>query len=200
MKMASEIPDRFVLFDGSTLIADGQLALVATAACAYRAAKPDATLVVLDLETGSAVDLDLRGNPQEVVSRLTPPEAPSENTGAVRGRPRLGVVAREVTLLPRHWEWLAGQRGGASAALRRLVDEARQRTAEADNHRRRLEAAYRTLTTLAGDLPNYESAIRALFASDSEAFQAATALWSSDLQRVCMWVWPIKVDIEGTSK
>lgn len=202
--MSFEISSRFVVFDGFNLIADGELNLVAAAASAYGTAKPEATLVVLDLETGSAVDLDLRGTPHEVVSRLPPPGAVSENTDAskapVRGRPRLGVIAREVTLLPRHWEWLAGQRGGASIALRRLVDEAKQRTAEADNHRRRLEAAYQALTTLAGDLPGYESAIRALFASDRDAFQAATAGWSSDLQRICTWLWPIKVGIEGTHK
>lgn len=204
VQMGSEISSRFVVFDGSTLIADGELTLVAGAASAYRTAKPEATLVVIDLETGSVVDLDLRGTPHDVVSRLRQTESLSENTEAprepVRGRPRLGVIAREVTLLPRHWEWLAAQRGGASTALRRLVDEARQRTVQADHHRRRLDAAYQALTTLAGDLPGYESAIRALFASELGAFQTATAAWSPDLQRLCLWLWPTKADIEGTPK
>jgi hypothetical protein len=186
--------DRFVVFDGVALIAEGGLERAAVAAWAYRAAKPDVTLLILDLATGLAVDIDLRGTADDVVRRLAAsgrlPDMDAPAAEPVLGRPKLGVVAREVTLLPRHWDWLAAQRGGASAALRRLVDEARQRTAAADLHRRNQEAAYSAITTLAGNLPGYEPAIRALFASDASAFQVATASWPADVQRVCRSLWP----------
>ena len=77
------------------------------------------------------------------------------------------MVAREVTLLPRHWEWLAQQSGGASVALRRLVDQARRGTEDKDRIRRAQEAAYRFMSAMAGNRPNFEDAIRALFAGDS---------------------------------
>ena len=56
--------------------------------------------------------------PAKMPSQLPPPRGP--------GRPKLGVVAREITLLPRHWDWLAQQTGGASVAIRKLVEEARR--------------------------------------------------------------------------
>ena len=99
------------------------------------------------------------------------------------GRPRLGVVAREVTLLPRHWEWLAQQRGGASAALRRLVDEARRAHAEADGQRLARERAYRCMSALAAHLPGFEEASRALFAGDGAAFERETLRWPPDLRQ-----------------
>ena len=91
-----------------------------------------------------------------------------------RGRPSLGVAAREVTLLPRHWEWLAGQPGGASATLRRLIEEARKR---GRTPRECLDAAYRFLTVMAGDLAGYEEAMRALYAGDRPRFAALAAEW-----------------------
>ena len=101
------------------------------------------------------------------------------------GRPRLGVVAREITLLPRHWEWLAEQPGGASAALRRLVDEARR--TRSGSHARRLakERTYRFMSAIAGHLPGFEEAARALFGQGSDAATAFTeriAAWPPDVR------------------
>ncbi|MFZ1873439.1 MAG: DUF2239 family protein [Chania sp.] len=104
------------------------------------------------------------------------------------GRPKLGVVAREVTLLPRHWEWLAQQRGGASAALRRLVDEARHNTAEQDHQRRAKEKGYRFMTAIAGCLPGYEEAVRALFGHDGKVFAEGIAHWPADIQAHLAWI------------
>ncbi|WP_026083055.1 DUF2239 family protein [Pseudomonas tolaasii] len=104
------------------------------------------------------------------------------------GRPKLGVVAREVTLLPRHWEWLGQQRGGASAALRRLVDEARTAHASRDQMRVAQEASYRFMSAIGGDLPGFEDATRALFARDSADFSYRIAQWPIDVQTYLAWL------------
>jgi hypothetical protein len=98
------------------------------------------------------------------------------------GRPRLGVVAREVTLLPRHWEWLARQSGGASVALRKLVDEARRTGEDRDRVRQGQEAAYRFMSAMAGNKANYEDAIRALFAGEAARFENLIAEWPADVR------------------
>jgi hypothetical protein len=164
----------FAVFLGDRLLARGDLATAAQAAHPHSAAGP----LVIDSATGRVVDLDLRGSAPDVLARL---ESTSPPPKAGRGRPKLGVVAREVTLLPRHWEWLAGQPGGASAALRRLVDQARRETVDADARRHAQEATYRVMTTLAGDLPDYEEATRALFADDHVRFNDLTAGWPIDI-------------------
>ncbi len=141
---------------------------------AWRAQGEDAAmpLLVFDRQSGAVVDLDLRGRADDVASRYA--AAPSS-----RGRPRLGVVAREVTLLPRHWEWLARQGGGASVALRRLVEAALR--AEAESERGRMEAAYRFMSALAGDLVGFEEAARSLFAHDGPGLEARLAAWPRDI-------------------
>src|SRR5437879_2031738 len=154
--MASSLANGVTAFAGHRLIARGDLAAVARAAHANRSEQP----LVFDDATGRPVELDLRGSAEDVVTRLSPPEPPSK---PARGRPKLGVTAREVTLLPRHWEWLATQPGGASAALRRLIDQARRETVEADAARQAQEAVYRVITALAGAFPGHEGAVRALF-------------------------------------
>ncbi len=104
------------------------------------------------------------------------------------GRPRLGVVAREVTLLPRHWEWLAQQRGGASAALRRLVDEARRTHAAQDALRHAKERAYKFMSAIGGGLPGFEEASRALFGPDPDAFAHCIAGWPADVSAHLAWL------------
>ena len=98
------------------------------------------------------------------------------------GRPKLGVVAREVTLLPRHWEWLARQSGGASVALRKLVDEARRANKDKDRIRHAQEAAYRFVAAMGENKPHYEEVARALFSGDAERFRAWTASWPADVR------------------
>jgi hypothetical protein len=164
----------FTAFAGSRMIARGDLASVARAAHADR----DATLLVFGDATGRPVDLDLRGSVEDVVARLPSAE---EEPKPTRGRPKLGVTAREVTLLPRHWDWLATQPGGASAALRRLVDQARRESGGADELRQTQEIVYRVMTTLAGNLPGYEEATRALFANDRGGFYDLIAAWPPDV-------------------
>lgn len=164
-------------FSGDRLIARGPAADILPAIKA--AADGGEPVLVLDAATGRAVDLDLRGSDADALARLLPPPAPGRRGP---GRPRLGVVAREVTLLPRHWEWLSAQPGGASVALRKLV-EAQMKAGEGPERARRAkEATYRLLTTLAGDKPGYEEATRMLFAGDWTAFDAAMESWPQDVR------------------
>ncbi|MCZ7470597.1 DUF2239 family protein [Agrobacterium sp. O3.4] len=186
-------------FSGDRLLLSGLLAEVAIAI--RRLGETDKTILVFDDATGRVVDLDLRGTDTEIVERLSHlpkaivrsdrPEADTTSGPTVseegqnpksRGRPKLGVVAREVTLLPRQWEWLAAQPGGASAALRRLVDEARKAGHPHQEKRAAQEAAYQFMQAIAGNLPGYEEAIRALFADDRPALEERTTSWPADIR------------------
>ncbi|RZI99743.1 MAG: DUF2239 family protein [Brevundimonas sp.] len=170
--MSASIDLPVVVFSSHRLIARGPLADVL--ADIRAAAEADAGLLVFDAASGRVVDLDLRGTLGEAKARLIPaPEA--EKRGP--GRPKLGVTAREVTLLPRHWDWLSAQPGGASVALRKLVEGALRDADGPDRARKAKEAAYRFMTAIAGDLPNYEEATRMLFAGDWTAFDAAVEGW-----------------------
>jgi uncharacterized protein len=138
--------------------------------------------------TGSIIDIDTRGDDEEVLRRLlgrlapesSDPPQPDELRG--RGRPKLGVVAREVTLLPRHWDWLSTQPGGASVALRKLVEQARRSSGDSDRRRAAQEAAYRFMSSIAGDLPGFQEASRALFAYDRRRFSDLVAAWPEDVR------------------
>lgn len=162
-------------FANQKIIARGALAEVAV----FLSTAPDMALV-LDDQTGKAVDLDLRGGPQDIAARYAAPETAPEKAG--RGRPKLGVTAREVTLLPRHWDWLNAQPGGASAALRRLVESARRENAGQDARRQAQDLAYQVLSVLAGNLPEYEEALRAFYADDLGRFEDLTQAWPTDIR------------------
>lgn len=166
-------------FTGAARIAAGTLAEVAVAAARALAHDPAASVLTFDRDTGRVIDLDLRGTDAEIAARHAPPEPPR----AGRGRPKLGVVAREVTLLPRHWDWLAGQPGGASIALRKLVEAASRADAKVDGAaaRARVEAAYRFMSAMAGDRPGFEEASRALFAGDRARLAGLMAAWPADI-------------------
>jgi hypothetical protein len=165
----------WTLFAGDSRVCAGTLADVALAA--LNADPAEGPVLVFDDLSGKVVDLDLRGSAEEVARRHA---APPVVRG--RGRPKMGVVAREITLLPRHWEWLAAQAGGASVALRKLVDQARRASEGAGDRKARQEAAYRFMTSMAGDLAGYEDAIRALFADDRAQVEARTASWPADVR------------------
>jgi hypothetical protein len=174
-------------FAGSRRLASGALAEVAVAVrTALDAGETDAVLV-FDDDSGAALDLDLRGDADAVRARyaLLPAAPEAETTEPKRGpgRPRLGVVSREISLLPRHWDWLAAQPGGASAVLRKLVEQARRAGAGTDRKRRAREAAYRVMAAIAGDAPGFEEATRALFADDAGRFAKHMAAWPADVRR-----------------
>jgi len=172
--MPIDVSTLCIAFDGDHRLASGPLAEVARAV----ASAPEPSRVLIFLEaSGRPIDLDLRGTPDEVVARLQP--APVEAPRGP-GRPKLGVTAREVTLLPRHWDWLAAQPGGASVALRKLVEAAQRDPREQARASR--DAAHRFMTVMAGDRPGYEEAARALFAGDAAGFAARTEGWPADIR------------------
>ena len=138
--------------------------------------RPQGEVLVFDDTTGSQIDLDLRGKSRKIADE----RRAAEPRG--RGRPRLGVIAKEVTLLPQHWDWLNLQPGGASVALRKLVDEARRSSGDRDRVRAAQEAAYRFMSAAAGNLPGFEEATRALFAHDRRKFAQLIADWPEDVR------------------
>ncbi|MGF9758203.1 DUF2239 family protein [Microvirga sp. 0TCS3.31] len=170
----------FTAFAGTRRIATGDLAAVAAQAKAFLDQGEGASILILDDETCRVVEVDFRGTADDVVKRLEPTSGKQEPRGP--GRPKLGVVAREVTLLPRHWEWLNAQPGGASVALRKLVEEARRSNESKDRMRQAQETLYRFMSTLAGDEAGFEEASRALFAGDRKLFDALIRLWPKDLR------------------
>lgn len=178
----------YVAFDGDRRIGSGSLRDVARAARDALDRHSHASILVFDAQTSSLVDLDLRGSVDDVVARIPPATTPpaDEDTAIAAprgpGRPKLGVVAREITLLPRHWDWLAQQKGGASVAIRKLVDEARRVNEEPDRIRLGQEAAYRFMSAMAGNRPHFEEAIRALFANDPRRFEKLIAEWPADIR------------------
>lgn len=174
-----DLPRTFVAFSGTDLVARGPLTDVVLAA--RRRATPEGPrLALYDDETGQPFDVDLSGDDDAVVKRLAQhpvlrAEAPPKREGP--GRPKLGVVSREVSLLPRHWDWLSQQRGGASATLRRLVETARKEGGGAERVRQALDGAYRFLHDIDGNLPGFEEASRALFRKDWDRLDSLTSDW-----------------------
>lgn len=167
-------------FDGHRLIASGPLREVAFATKHAIDAGAKGPVLVFDDQTSLPVEIDFRGSADEVLSRLGLAQAAAEAAPRGPGRPRLGVVAREVTLLPRHWEWLAAQSGGASATLRRLVEEARR--SEQDRARLAGEALDRFMQAMAGDLPHYEEASRAYWRGERDRFGQLIETWPADVR------------------
>ena len=159
-------------FDGMTRIAAGPLAEVAVAIRARMDTHPEARILIFDDMTARPIDVDFRGSEADIRARLQPPPRSP-------GRPKLGVVAREVTLLPRHWEWLGQQPGGASVALRKLVEAASRDGNPRLRHAQ--EACYRFMQAMAGDAPGFEEATRALYRGDRDGFTALVRKWPEDV-------------------
>jgi hypothetical protein len=170
-----------IAFAETRRIAQGPLADVAIAVKQVLEAGEAAPVLIFDGATSRPVEVDLRGTEAEIRARLAAPTEPEDATRG-RGRPKLGVTAREVTLLPRHWDWLSSQPGGASATLRRLVEDARKTAPSGGSIREVREAVYRFATVMAGNAPGYEEAMRALFAGDAARFSAETAGWPGDVR------------------
>lgn len=176
-------PVRCTAFIGPRLLASGAPGDVAIAVKKALERETRDPVVIFDDATGRQVDFDLRGSDEEIAARLKDLNAP-EQVNATRspGRPKLGVISREVTLLPRHWDWLSQQRGGASAELRRLVDAARKADEPLQAARQAQQAADLFMMAMLGNEANYESAARALYAADRDLFHELSEPWPADLR------------------
>ena len=177
---------RYTAFAGDRLLACGAYADIAQALASLD--EQEQPVLVFDDATGAPVDAPPRPEHAALLARMGVDGAgasvPANGRAAPRpspGRPRLGVVAREVTLLPRHWDWLSAQPGGASAALRRLVDQARKAGESADDRRRAIERCYKFMNAIAGHRPGFEEATRALFAGERERFETLISAWPTDV-------------------
>lgn len=175
-------------FEGHTLIASGEVKTVVLGTKDRFDRNQGAALLIFEDQTGAQIDFDLAGTPDEVIARLAnhPMFASSASKTVERagpGRPKLGVTSREISLLPRHWEWLDQQPGGVSVALRKLVEEARKRGQGKAQARTLRDAAGKFMWAMAGNLPDFEEASRALYASDLEKLEALIAPWPEDLRK-----------------
>jgi uncharacterized protein len=177
--MAYDVSTQCVAFVGDTLLAAGRLDEVVMLAKHAFDQNTATSSWVFDAMTSARIDVDLGGTIDQVRARL-----PQAAHPIVRGpgRPKLGVVAREVTLLPRHWEWLATQPGGASVALRKLVEQARKTGSSTDDLRKGQEAVYKFMTALGGDYVGYEDATRTLFAGNKTDFLNLIETWPTDVR------------------
>ena len=178
----------YTAFAGNRLIATGDLKTMVLQTKEHLDRGEADGLLIFEDQTGVQIDFDLRGTPGEALGRLSthPRFASSEAPAMIRtgpGRPKLGVVSREVSLLPRHWTWLDRQSGGVSGALRRLVDEAGKHGQSMERARTAREAASRFMWVMAGNLPHFEEASRALFAQDQERFDALIRDWPEDVRK-----------------
>lgn len=187
--MKTTYPNTYTSFMGHRRIASGPMLTNVLAVKKVLESRVNDPVLIFDDVTGRFVDVNTQGTDEELAQRYAPVDAPEveveqteEEAPRGRGRPKLGVVPREVTLLPRHWDWLATQPGGASVALRKLVEEARRASAAKDQRRQAQERAYNFMTAIGGDLPGFEEAMRALFADELERFKTLLADWPEDVR------------------
>ena len=183
---------RCTAFSGPQRIASGELRHVAMKAKQAFDLHPDRPVLVFDDADGRTVEVPLELPAADLLRLLAQPQLATSADAAPAarrpGRPKLGVVAREITLLPRHWDWLAAQPGGASVALRRLVEEARKVSSGDDRRRAAQEATFRFMQAMAGDQPGFEEASRALFAGDVARFEGHVARWADDVRDHAAWL------------
>ncbi|MEO8780295.1 MAG: DUF2239 family protein [Rhodanobacter sp.] len=181
-KMSPSRTTSCIAFNGQQRIAHGALADVARVAKQALDAGTAGPLLVFDEHDSYPIEIDFRGSVDDVLARLAPDPAPAEPPRRGPGRPRLGVVPREVTLLPRHWDWLGQQPEGASAVLRRLVEQSIRHGGAKQRVRQALESVDRFMRVMAGDESGYEEASRAFYRGDRERFATLTATWPTDVR------------------
>ena len=183
---ATDTDPVYTAFSQGRKVEAGDLPEVVKAAKARMENEALEQVLIFDDRTGAQVDVDLNGPLELLLKHLPGSAEPAPSSSPRPGRPKLGVTAREVTLLPRHWEWLNVQPGGASITLRKLVEEARRADTNGSSQRRGQEACYRFIVAAGGNLPGFDSAARALFAGDESGFNQATGEWPADLREYAL--------------
>jgi uncharacterized protein len=172
----------YTAFDGQKQLCQGELSEVVLKIKRSMGKSENTSVLIFSDETGKTMDFNFQGSEKDVHKRLEMyvDEVKKEVMGP--GRPKLGVVSREVSLLPRHWEWLANQTGGASATLRKLVEEAKKKTSNSQELKQAQERTYKFISVMAGDLAGYEEALRALYKKDKKLFLTQIQLWPADIK------------------
>lgn len=196
--MHANAPSSCSAFDHHRLLATGALADVALAAKQALDAGARGPLLIFDDRSSRQIELDFRGSAQDVLAQLPHDSVASARPARGPGRPKLGVVPREVTLLPRHWDWLGQQPGGASAVLRQLVEQALRGNDAKDRARQAVESVDRFMRVMGGDLAHYEEASRAFYRGERERFAKLIGAWPEDvrahLQRLAAIAWDEQAD------
>jgi len=176
-------PTRYSAFEGTKLLFQGEWEEVVLKIKRRLGKSENNSILIFSDLTGKTMDFNFQGTRQEILKRLEMfrDESSLPPSGGP-GRPKLGVVSREVSLLPRHWEWLANQPGGASVTLRNLVEEAKRKSASGQNLKQIQERTYKFMSVIAGDFKGYEEALRALYKRDQKAFLAQIQEWPRDVR------------------
>jgi hypothetical protein len=179
-----ESSDTYTVFEGSKIFCRGSLSDVILRVKRKQDKFPDSGFLIFSDRTGKSLDFNLSGTESDVQRRLEVyvPVVESKESGNGPGRPKLGVISREVSLLPRHWEWLANQPGGASATLRKLIEGEKKKSAPDSDPKSVQERTYRFMSVLGGDLEGYEEALRALYRKDKKSFQTNLSKWPTDVR------------------
>ena len=182
--MSEQTQQHYTAFNGQQLLISGQLEAVVLRVKQKIKSDPASSILVFSDLTGKEMDFDLRGTDKDALQRLQVYLSTNQDANSTPGpgRPKLGVVAREVSLLPRHWEWLSTQSGGASATLRRLVEEAKKNSSSKELVKQAQERTHKFMSSMAGNLPNFEEALRALYAKDKKKFRDQITSWPNDLK------------------
>ena len=180
------IPSSYTAFEGLKIRFQGSLGEVVIQVKKRLGKSEHSPVLIISDLTGKVMDFNFHGTLKDVQKRLEvfvsqAEEGPKDAGGP--GRPKLGVISREVSLLPRHWEWLASQSGGASAALRKLVEDAKRQALDSGSIKEAQARTYKFMSVIAGDLQGYEEALRALYRRDGKKFQTQIEAWPSDVQK-----------------
>ncbi|MDO9181477.1 MAG: DUF2239 family protein [Bacteriovorax sp.] len=175
--------DTYTAFDGNKLLFQGPLSDIVLKIKKRLGKAENSSILIFSDSTGKTMDFNFQGNERDVQRRLevyVTEEVPKDNSGP--GRPKLGVISREVSLLPRHWEWLATQSGGASSTLRTLVEEAKKKLTNGNQIKQAQERTYKFISAIAGDFEGYEEALRALYKRDENNFLIQIQGWPNDVK------------------
>ena len=174
--------DTYVAFYGNQQVAVGELTDMLTKTTIFLKEKQTTgtdtePLLIFNEQNGSQIDFDFRGSLEEILERALPKQKKRR-----AGRPKLGVISREITLLPRHWEWLESQTKSASASLRLLVEEAMKREGGEAKIKKNIAVTDRIMMVMAGNLTYFEEASRALNARNVERFEECVSTWPDDIK------------------
>jgi hypothetical protein len=179
-----KIINTYTAFEDSKLLAHGSLQEVVLKIKKKMGKSDNHSAIIFSDETGKSMDFNFQGTEKDVLKRLEVFTSADEEKTNGPGRPKLGVMSREVSLLPRHWEWLATQSGCASATIRRLVEEAKKKSS--GGIKQAQECTYKFMSVMAGDFPNYEEALRALYKRDEKNFTMLIEAWPKDIRKHSM--------------